>query len=346
MIRPLQHIILLFALVLWNSCKKDDTSATENDGNMQLVTRSGEDSGSNNPCFIFWKETDYIKPAFISGTPLPPYVCCYPTGVIDDYATVKYNTRYVYPPYTEWVFAVGISPGSIVPDPNSDWKTFLVPPAIAGLADIQCAPVIAGNEQTPFSNPLKFGHQLTRIEISGFCGDDMADGVGYINVKDIKITLSSETDNQWGLFPEKLTWDYGTGNNGQYKVTAYTVTPSSPITTTVSSLSTTILYGATDNTKEEAKPIGNFYLVPGFNEIKVNIEATYIDSTTDGLTLPDGNGQEIKRVWNNVLIDGIHPGTIVTPTSAGESYSIKLEFEKSKIILNVTLKDWETEIIS
>ena len=306
-----------------------------------LLRSGGDDNNeSDKPCFIFWTQTDYLSPGFASN-PTTPYVYRHPEGVIDDYKTPKYNTRYVYPPYSEWVHAVGIAPGSLVPENNTaGWKEFNVPEASAGLVDIQCAPVVKGSQQLPFSDPLLFAHQLTKLEIHGYCGSSMKEGDSkYINVKDIKITISSDYNDQWKWFPKKLVWN-GDDIDGQYIVNPYSTQPSE-IIAEISTAET--LFGKTDTSKDEAKTIGSFYLVPGFNTITITVEATYVDSTIDE-NYPGGNGQEITRVWDVFTINDLHPLSGSFVTSKGESYIFKISFDRSRIELSAELEDWGDEI--
>ena len=340
--RKFLHIALFLTLVLWSSCSSEQPAVIEEGESkyMQLSLRSGEDSGSDKPCFIFWKQTDYLAPGFAT-TPTTPYIWCWPGGEIDNYKTTKYNTGEVYPPNSESVYAVGVSPGSIVPSGNTNWYKLGILKTLAGITDIQCAPVIIGNEQNHFSDPLVFEHQLTRLEVSGYCGSSMkiveADGTTRtIKVTDIKVTLKGNTDDQWKWFPESLEWKHP---NNQYEVEAYTTKPSPEISATVFTPETL----TPDNTTEtDPEPIGNFYLVPGFNSVTIEIEAKYIDSTTDE-TSPSGNGQVITRMWSKVEIKEIYPNGAIAPddvTAAGESYKIKLVFDRSKIELGVTLEGW------
>ena len=334
--------------ILWSSCEPESYSrfVEEEEENqymqLALLRSGGKDNESDKPCFIFWKETNYLAPGF-SSNPTTPYVYCHPDGVIDDYNVTKYNTRYVYPDYSEWVHAVGIAPGALVPKNNTTgWTEFYIPETDAGLIEIQCAPVVRGNQQLPFSDPLKFAHQLTKLEIHAYCGDSMMESENkYINVKDIKISISSDDDNQWKRFPEKLIWN-GENTTGQYIVKGYDAAPSSEIVAEISS--DKILLGKTDTSKDAAKVIGNFYLVPGFNTITIRVEATYIDTTNDDTIT--GNGQVISRKWDKVTVKEIYPesGPTGTKTSAGESYELKLSFDRSKIELSATLEDWRTEI--
>ena len=343
--KQLLYIALFLAPMLWLSCEEGDFSAvetTEEGQYMQLsMLRSGSDDEMDEPCFIFWKQSDYIdfEPSSI---PTEPYVYCYPEGVIDDYnVPIKYNTKHVYPPLSEWVCAVGVSPSSLVPAGNLDWKEFDISRDNSGLVDIRCASVVMGSQQSQFSDPLIFAHQLTKLEILGYCGSNMKDGGRYINVKDIRISISSDTDDQWNWFPQKLMWEHGTMDNGQYKVVPYTTQPSE-ITATIST--TDILHGASDISKDDAKVIGSFYLVPGFSVIKISVEAIYVDSTNDG-TYPSGNGQEIARMWNLITIDNLYPDSGESlVTRAGEGYPIKLSFDRSKIELGLKLEDWSPDI--
>ena len=313
------------------SCLQDDASADTSQYMQLSILRSENNNESNKPCFIFWKQTDYLDAAF-PANPSTPYVYRHPEGVIDDYKVPKYNTQYVYPPYSEWVHAVGVSPGNLISTSNTNWKEFDIPETKAGLIDIQCAPDVRGSQQSPFSDPLVFAHQLTKLEIQGYCGSSMKDGDKHVNVKEISVSISSDSASQWKLFPQKLEWDHGSGNDGQYKVIAYTSKPSSEIVAEILAKDT-ILYGNIDTSKENAKLIGNFYFVPGFNTITLKIEATYEDFTTDGKT-------EINRIWNTVTISGIHPEIGNTVTSAGESYPVKLMFDRSQIILGAELEGW------
>ena len=348
------YITLLLMPMLFASCSEDSISEKDDAGEgnyMRLSTKSGEYSGSDAPCFIFWKHSDFD--AFSSGgTPTEPYVYSLPSGEIDDYKTTKYNTGEIYPPYAEPVYAVGISPAEIPGANPGAWKTFDVPRSIAGLVDIQCAPVIAGSEQAPFSDPLKFEHQLAKLEFKGYCGGSMSvddDGDGdvdkIINVEDVTITVSSDVDGQHQWFPEKLTWAHGGIGVGQYKVSGYGSPP--PEITAQVSLSNPppgiIISGEDDTNESTSKHIGDFYLVPGFGKITVKVAATYIDSTEDDTALPPGNGQEIKRVWEEMTIENIHSND-GEPTEAGTSYTIYLKFERSKIVLGVTLKDWGDDV--
>ena len=343
--KQLLYIILLMPVFI-TSCNKE--TLVEGGSYMQLNTRAGEDSDSDKPCFIFWKLSDFSASGF-DAAPSVPYVYSLPEGMIDTYNTSKYNTGKVYPPYAELVYAVGVSPASIPGSSPGAWKTFSVDPAIAGLVDIQCAPVISGHEQTHFSDPLRFAHQLAKLEFKGYCGASMKESESkFINVKDIKISIRSDVDDQWEWFPEKLTWNHGGIGVGQYKVSGYTTTslPASPIIARISSSAPPpgiVLYGKEDIIKAEAKPIGHFYLVPGFDKITIKLEATYIDTTGDGNEPLPENGQENNRVWEELVIGKIHSNA-AEPTIVGHSYTIFLGFERSKIILGVTLKDWEDDI--
>ena len=344
--KQLLYMILFLTSALFVSCTADHVE--EGKGSyMQLNTRAGEDSGSDMPCFIFWRETDYNSSGF-STTPDNPYAYSFPTGVIDSYQAIKYNTMKTYPPNVERVYAVGIAPGNLVPDPNTNWKSFDIPVSMAGVTDIQSASAIVGSAQSKFSQPLKFKHQLAKLEFKGYCGATMVESAErFIDVKDIKITIRSDVNDQYKWFPRLLIWNHGGVGVGQYKVEAYTTVmqPASPIAAQVSSSDPfpgMVLIGKEDNSEGKAKPIGNFYLVPGFDKITVKIEATYIDSTQDGMS---GNGQEIIRVWNEMIIGNIH-SNVGDPTEIGTSYTIYLGFERSKIVVGVTLKDWENEIIS
>jgi len=349
----LLYITLCLMPMLFASCLKENIPNNEGgDSYMQLNTRAGEDSNSDKPCFIFWKFSDYSVSGF-GNNPSAPYAYKLPAGMIDDYNETllkpKYNTGEVYPSHAEWVYAVGVSPSSILGASPGAWKTFAVGSAMSGLVDIQCAPVISGNEQAPFSQPLKFAHQLAKLEFKGYCGASMEESESkFINVKDIKISISSDVDDQYKYFPKELEWVHGGIGVGQYKVNGYTIAspPASPIIAQVSSSDPVpgiTLLGKEDTDKDEAKPIGNFYLVPGFDKITIKIEATYVDSTGDGTGPPPENGQENKRVWETMVIENIS-GT--GGTVAGYSYTISLGFERSRIILGVTLKDWEDDIVS
>ena len=341
--KHLLYIALSFVSLLWFSCQQYESTpmVIESSEYMQFSMRSGSQNGqSAYPCFIFWREIDYIDPAFVV-TPAEPYVYCHPEGTIDTYKAPKYNTRRVYPPYSEWVHAVGVSPGSLVEVGNTNWKEFYIDPDSAGIIDIQCAPVIKGSQQFPFSDILTFAHQLTNLEIQAYCGPSMKEGGEYINVKDISISISSDSVNQWQWFPQKLVWNYGVGDDSQYIVVPYESQPLQEILAKVA-VDGVFLEGATDTSKSNAKLIGNFYLFPGFNAITITVEATYVDSTVDGLTNPNGNGQEIERIWKTVTINDLHP-TSGSETSAGESYIFKISFDRSKIELDVLLKEWDTE---
>ena len=344
----LPYIILLLMLALLVSCKEDIPVIEKEGDYMQLGTRAGENSGSDVPCFIFWTFSDYNSSVGFPSNPTAPYVYNFPTDTIGAYKTIKYNTQKIYPSSSETVYAVGVSPGVLVPPGNSNWTTFDIPESLAGITDIMCAAVISGNAQTKFPDPLNFEHQLARLEFRGYCGASMVESTDrFIDVKDIKITISSDVDNQWNLFPEELQWSHGGVGVGKYEIIAYGSAPISPIVAQVSSSNPspgTTLVGKVDNSELRAKPIGNFYLVPGFDQITIKVEATYIDSTTDGIA-PGGNGQEIKRVWEEMLIEKIH-SPAGDPTEIGTSYTIYLGFERSRIVVGVTLKDWDPEIIS
>ena len=331
---------------LFFSCGKEPGVLKEDSDNyIQLNTRAGEDSNSDKPCFIFWKFSDFSISGF-DAAPATPYVYSLPGGMIDDYNVTKYNTGKIYPPLAELVYAVGISPASIPGATPSAWKTFAVDPLIAGLVDIQCAPVISGHEQTHFSDPLKFAHQLAKLEFKGYCGASMKESESkFINVKDIKISISSDVDNQWKWFPEKLTWNHGGIGVGQYKVSGYTSQPATIVAQVSSSNSSPeiILLGKEDTNETDVKSIGNFYLVPGFDKITIKLEATYIDSTEDDNSPLPENGQSHNRIWEEMVIEKIHSNA-AEPTVAGYSYTILLGFERSRIILGVTLKDWEDDI--
>ena len=348
--RKILHIILLLVLVLVSSCSTEHFDVVEEESQyMKISLRSGEDAGSDSPCFIFWRQVDYMNSLF-PANPFTPYVYSVPNGVIDDYKDPrpKYNTGYVYPPYSEWVYAVGVSPSKIVPNGNVDWKTFFVSPDLAGVTDIQSAPVITGSDQTNFSDPLVFAHQLTKLEFSGYCGSSMkiveANGTTkYVNVTDIQITLKADSAAQWKWFPEKLEWNHGSGPDGQYKVKAYAAAPA--LGTIKAKISINDVLTIDNTSATNPKPIGNFYLVPGFDSVIIEVEVKYVDSTIDG-TSPSGNGQEIIRIWEKIAINDIYPESGGgTTTSAGESYSIKLMFDRSKIVLGVTLEDWDPDEI-
>ena len=347
--KHLLYIVLFLLSVLWTSCQKEDISTSEAEAAsqyMQFSVRSASDNESEKPCFIFWKESDYKTPA-VFVVPTTPYVFRHPEGMIEDYEVPKYNTRYVYPPQSEWVHAVGVAPGSLVEENNTDWEKFEIPSSKAGLIDIQCAPAIRGSQQTPFSNPLVFTHKLAKLDIQGYCGSSMTyiggDGKRrFINVKDIRVSISSDLDDQWMHFPQKLIWDSG---NEQYEVAAYASKPTPEIVAKIFADDVT-LEGTTDTSKDHAKAIGNFYFVPGFSTITLKVEAIYIDSTTDGDTPLTGNGQGIARVWDTIKITDIHPelgGN--TETSEGESYEIKLMFDRGRIVLGVTLEPWNPDEI-
>ena len=334
-------------LILLFSCERSVGVLKEDSDNyMQLNTRAGEDANSNKPCFIFWKLSDFNDPGF-DAAPLTPYVYSLPGSMIDDYNVTKYNTGKIYPPYAEPVYAVGVSPASILGATPGAWKTFAVDSSISGLVDIQCAPVISGNEQTPFNAPLAFAHQLAKLEFKGYCGASMKEDENkFIDIQEIKISISSEDDNQWKWFPEELTWAHGSIGVGKYEVSAYESEPASPLVAQISSSNSSpeiILLGKEDVIKEDAKPIGNFYLVPGFHKITIKIEATYIDYTGDEGEPAPGNGVKHNRVWEEMVIENIHSNA-GEPTIIGHSYTIFLGFERSKIILGVSLKDWEDDI--
>jgi|GEM_PF-3183637 len=349
--RQLLYVLLLMP-ILFASCVKENPSDRDEDRGsyMQLNTRAGEDAGSNRPCFIFWRDLDYYSGTFLTSD-MTPYVYKLPGGVIDDYnATLskpKYNTGRIYPPYAEPVYAVGVSPVyasgvspiSIPGDAPGSWMTLAVNPAMAGLVDIQCARVIAGSEQSHFFNPLVFAHQLARLEFNGYCGESMwdeDDADKFIDVKDIKISISSDVDNQWKWFPEKLTWSHGGIGVGQYEVISYTGKPAT-IVAKVSSADPSpgiTLLGKEDIGETKSKPIGNFYLVPEFDKITVKIEATYVDTTDDGKI-------EILRTWDVVVPDIAGSSNF---TEAGKSYTINIGFERSRIILGVTVEKWPDDI--
>ena len=340
------YIALLLITMLFVSCSKENVPNNEDEGGnyMKLSTRSDEDINSAEACFIFWKHTDFDSFGF-DDNPATPYVYSLPTGMIDDYnATLskpKYNTGEIYPPYSEPVYAVGVSPAVILGENPLSWKTFAVPDTMTGIVDIQCAPVIVGTEQSPFSEPLKFAHQLAKLEFKGFCGSSMREGNDkYIDIDSIKISISSDVSNQWQWFPKELTWTHGGVGVGQYTVNAY---ESQPTKIVAQVLSSNPILGKKDTVEAKAKPIGNFYLVPGFDKITVKVEAIYVDSTTDGDSPAPENGQENKRVWEEMTIEKIHSLTD-EPTEIGHSYTIYLGFERSKIVLGVTLKDWGNDI--
>ena len=342
-------LIISILLMLFVSCSDDGNNNVGNGGEtdnfMRLSMKSAEDAGSDSPCFIFWTQSDFNESSF-GANPAEPYYYSIPSGMIDDYRAVKYNTGKVYPPYAEPVYAVGISPASLLGllEP-AQWAEFDVPASLAGITDIQCAPVIAGNEQTPFADTLKFAHQLAKLEFKAFCGASMRESASrYIDVKDVTISVSSDVDNQWKWFPEKLTWKHGNIGVGQYVVSGYENEPAE-IVATVSSLnpsSVTILNNE-NNDEESSVPVGNFYFVPGFDKITVRIEATYVDSTTDGNLPAPGNGQENERVWEEMTIDKIHSNA-GEPTEIGTAYTIYVQFERSRIVLGVSLKDWGNDI--
>ena len=337
---------------LFFSCGKEPGILKEDSDNyMQLNTRAGEDGNSDKPCFIFWKHSDFTASGF-DLNPTAPYVYSLPGGMIDDYNVnkAKYNTGKIYPPLAELVYAVGISPASIpgTTEPSL-WKTFAIPTTMAGITDIQCAPVTSGNEQTPFDaptpSPLIFEHQLTKLEFKGYCGTSMKESeTKFIDVEDINISISSDVDDQWEWFPKELTWHHGGVGIGQYKVSAYGSKPAEIVAKVSSSAPSPItLFGKVDINETKSKPIGNFYLMPGFDKITIKIEATYIDYTGDEGKPAPGNGVKHKRVWEEMVIENIH-SNIGEPTLIGYSYTIFLGFERSKIVLGVTLKDWEDDI--
>jgi len=336
--RQLLYITLLLIQALFFSCEENhDVSNEVGMDYMQLNTRTGGDNDSNKPIFIFWESSKFNAPGF-GDNPTEPYVYRFPEGMIDDYnvGKSKYNTREVYPEYAAPVYAVGISPASIPGATPTAWKSFNVAPAIAGLVDIQCAPIIEGNEHTHFSDPLVFTHQLAKLEFKGYCGTSMKESDSkFVNVKDIEISISSDKNDQWKWFPEKLTWNHGGIGVGQYKVSGYTAEspPATPIVATVPSPEI-VLLGKIDITEANAKPLGNFYLMPGFNAITIRLKATYIDETLDKKT-------ENVREWEEFLIENIDG----TSTKAGNKYTINLCFERNRIVLGASLVGWPDEDI-
>ena len=336
------YLILIFAALL-SGCGKDSsvTGGGIADGtNIMISSRAFQDDNGLSPCFIFWEQSYYNQAGF-GDNPATPYVYCHPSGTIDDYKVPKYNTMKIYPFDSEWVYAVGVAPGSLVASDGSQaqWKTFDIPKSEAGLMDIQCSiNYISGNKQNPFSNPMIFEHQLTRLKINGYCGSTMKDDKGeYINVKNVKVTLESEFDNQWRWFPEKLVWTHGTGIDGKYKVWGYT-TEDNTMTPTVTSHEDLLLDGLTG----KVDSLGCFYLVPGFTSVTLHVSADYVDSTNDGDS-PEGNGQQITRIWDEVMVTMKFPSG-QTETKAGDSHPINLKFEREKIVVVATIEEWGPDI--
>ena len=328
--QQLIHITLL-SLLLFAACSESRDPNGEEDVNyITLQTRVGEDAGSDMPCFFFWRHHDLTAPDY------EPYIYSTPTGSIDTYKSTKFNTKHTYPAMGETVYAMGISPRTIMPGTAiadvPDWTTIPIPLASKpGLVDIQCAPIISANEQNPFNDPLKFEHELAKLEFMVYCEDGMWESVSkHINVKDISITISSE-DGQRVLFPKELTLS-PLPNPTQYIVNGYDVGDTDLLSATIS------LANLPGNTKKaNAEPVGNFYLVPGFQNITVELKATYKDTTTDGK-------EEITRVWEKLSINNIGDSGDSGLTIAGKRYKINIGFEKSRIILGAEVEDWPDDI--
>ena len=329
------YIVWLVVLILPVSCKKS-TADDEYGFAMMLGTRAGEDNGSDKPCFIIWEQKDYTHAGF-GANPAVPYAVCRPDGVIGAYETAKYNTRHVYPLHNELAYAVGVSPGTIVSASQSGWKTLDIAPALAGVADIQTAKAITGSEQAPFDTPLVFNHLLTRLKFYGYCHSDMHESDNEkIDVKKVEVSISSE--NQWLRLPKELEWEHD-HSSGRYTVNGYSAAPSPKVVATVK-MEDGVVIDSQDGSGD-AKFVGNLYLMPGFEEIAVDIKATYVDYTTDG-PAPGGNGREQVLEWKNVTIPGI--ANSGAPTSAGESYKLHLVFYRSTIKIGVTLNPWGPDI--
>ena len=333
--------ILIFAVLLGGCSKDGGTRAGNPDSeSIMISSRSGGTDNELKPCFIFWEQSYYTQGGF--GTnPTTPYVYRHPPGVIDDYKDPRYNTMQIYPSDSEWVYAVGVAPGSLVASDGSQaqWTTFAVPKSEAGLMDIQCSKKpITGNKQNPFSDPMLFEHKLTRLHISGRCGSSMKDSKGeYINVKNIEVAFESAVDDQWMWLPEKLVWSHGTGADGQYKPVGY-ASEDNTMAPTINSRAELLLEGLSG----VADSLGCFYLVPGFTSVTLMVSADYIDSTDDGDS-PEGNGQLISRMWDEVTVNMKFP-LGQTATKAGDSYPVTLTFEREKILVGVTLEEWEPDI--
>ena len=334
--KQLIYITLFLIQALFFSCEKNNEVLNDGVSYMQLNTRTGGDGSSDNPCFIFWKMSDFNASGF-NDDPTDPLVYSLPGGMIDDYnvSKIKYNTREIYPSLPEWVYAVGVSPASIPGADPQDWKTFDIDPEIAGLIDIQCAPVISGNEQDHFSEPLRFTHQLTKLQFKGYCGESMWESdTKHINVKKVTITLRSDMGaDQWELFPEKLTWAHGSIGVGQYRVSSYSTDPAESLKANLPILGE--IPGNT--TYAGALSIGSLYLVPGFKDIVIELKATYEDTTDDEKTT-------IVREWTEFLIKNIGEDTHSNETKAGYSYAIYIGFEKRRIVLDAVVEPWPNDI--
>ena len=337
--KQLLYIIFCLSLTLLTACVAEHFPEEEGADYMQLNTQSKGGGGVDElPCFIFW--TNWSTGGFYQsdGTLAEPFIYSKPPLNIDDYSAARFNTGYRYPQNVETVYAVGIWPRSIMPPGDlgdiSDWNTFdLKGRADAGLVDIQCAPVIWGTAQNQFDNtkPLKFEHQLVKLEFMGYCGVGMWEGSAkHIYVKDLTVTIRSDQGtNQWELFPEQLVWSGVSSipSVGQYVVEGYTSEPGTPISASLPKIQ---IPGNTS--KAGALPIGNFYLMPGFEDITVYLEAIYVDTTSDGKT-------EHTRTWE-LLIEGVGDAG---GTEAGYRYPIFLGFEKSQIVLSATIDEWEED---
>ena len=321
------HIILL-PLLLFIACS-DDHYYFEEDIYIELHTRAGEDAGSDMPCFIFWRSQDLVSPYM-------PYIYSIPAGSISSYTNVKYNTEHIYPPI-EPIHAMGVSPSSIMPQEVTDisnWEVISISKTSnLGLVDIQCASKISANEQNPFNTPLIFEHKLAKLEFKVYCGESMwKDATQYINVTDISVTVTSG-NGQWVLFPKELTLDLPLAPT-QYIVNGYAVGDTDPEVSVAISHT-----GIPGNTKPaNAELIGNFYFMPGFNDITITLKATYIDHTGT-----NGNGNQVVRVWNDMSVENIAGIAVNDATVAGKSYTINIGFEAAKIILGAKLEEWSKD---
>ena len=305
-------------------------------------TRSGGDTDpALQPVFVFWTDGAFDDPSRNA----PDFFVRIPDGEIDDWESSVYNTGVFYPLHDRTVHAAGLAPAPgddrmLVPRTEGRWSEFAILGGTCqhgddeyGVVDVLIAGTVSGNNSSPISEPLLFGHALTRLSFKAVLAESMTKFVKYVT-----ITFPGS------LAPVGVEWDAVEGR--------YAVVPGEDgdddftfgnyWTDDGVFLSTNQRANATQYympSKDKTTSMGYLYIVPPEDD-EITVVVNYgMCGTVGGFDTPDP-ANPVREIHKEVTFRFLDGGENPLVLGAGQAYVMTLAFDAADIEIVGQLRDW------
>jgi hypothetical protein len=313
----MRKIIYIILMTLVVACSKPERVSDNEPMLIFSMTKSGVQSGSDTPVFLFWLKNDFENISADNYT--QPYLDSWAPDEIDAYKTTTYNTGKKYPDNDEEVFCTGYYPASLIIDgglrPRS-WTSLDVPEEKIGRMDVMVAPEhITGKSTAHFDTkepgePLSFVHAQSKVTFKAKMGTEMAQN-RYL--RNIKVTVPGSE------LMSSLKWESGRYTADGTAGEDVSVVLVDPVTTQL-------------DPSQKPREIGDVLIYPGKSSLSISVNVEMSDS-------PLFPNHEVISITTEIpfnFTDG--QGDVL---GENEAYEIILVINYDSIVLKGRKAEWE-----